>query len=52
LNNDRVQAALTEPPVPAVDWTTREIAEQNALHNFLDGIYKLKPGISSIIIYA
>lgn len=51
LQNSLLQQLLNQEMIPAEEWTTREIQLDNEAKQFLNGIYKLKPGISSILIY-
>ncbi len=45
-----IQARLTQPFVPAVSWTTKQIEEEYEVKKFLTGIHKLTPGLSGIAV--
>jgi two-component system sensor histidine kinase YesM len=51
LQNSLLQKNLKQPYIPPSEWTTRQIENENEIRLFLNGIYRLKPGISSIMIY-
>ncbi|MFB9273907.1 sensor histidine kinase [Cohnella cellulosilytica] len=46
-----IQSRLTQPFVPAVSWTTKQIEEEFEVKKFLNGIHKLTPGLSGIAVY-
>lgn len=46
-----IQQRLTQPFVPPVEWTTRQIREEGEVKKFLAGIHKLTPGLSGIAVY-
>ncbi len=51
LQEPRIQTVLRQPFIPSNAWTTKQIEDDTRVSNFLYGIYKLKPGISSILVY-
>lgn len=46
-----VQDFLRSPSISLNEWTTIQIQEQKRINQFLNGIFNLKPGISSIRIH-
>jgi two-component system sensor histidine kinase YesM len=46
-----IQEYLKQPYLPPTEWTTAEVRKEAEIKQFLNGIYNLKPGISSIMIY-
>lgn len=46
-----IQDYLKQPYLPPREWTTAEVQKEAEIKKFLNGIYNLKPGISSIMIY-
>lgn len=46
-----IQSRLEQPYVPAEEWTTKQIQDEAEVKKFLNGIYKLTPGLSGIAIY-
>lgn len=52
FGNSIIQEYLQQPYLPPEQWTTQDIEKEEEIREFLNGIYNLKPGISSIIIYS
>jgi len=46
-----IQTRLTQPFVPPVAWTTKQIEQESAVKKFLAGIHKLTPGLSGIAVF-
>ncbi len=46
-----IQSRLMQPYIPAVQWTPKQIADEEEVKDFLSGIHKLTPGISGIGVY-
>lgn len=51
LKSTTVQKHLREPLAPYGEWTQEDFQREIEMKRFLRGIYELKPGISSIILY-
>src|SRR5690554_3869085 len=46
-----IQSRLMQEYVPTLEWTTMQIEDEAEIRKFLNGIYKLTPGLSGIMIY-
>ena len=46
-----IQNRLQQPYVPPVEWTTEQIRAETEVKVFLNGIHKLTPGLSGIVVY-
>lgn len=51
LSDQLIQRVLNQPYYPPKEWTLEQIDQENAVYRYLSTIYRLNPGISSLIIY-